>query len=364
MLEDLFSTEFLWNTIGSWVRAVIAFALAFTLLPLVKGLIGAQRRKWDDAGREVPVAIELLMLLVQRTSKLFLFTLALALAVTQLEFPRDVARVVQVAIVLTFWFQVGLWSMAAVRYGIDRRARKDGRVDPSLASSINVIVFVAGVTIWSMALLLALDNLGVQIGPLLAGLGITGIAVALAVQTVLGDLLASMSIALDKPFSVGDALQVDDINGTVEHIGVKSTRLRSVTGEQVIISNTDLLKARVRNNGRMRERRAAFVVNVSWTTPPEMLRAIPGIIAEIVKAQPDTRFDRCHLLGFGDWALRYEVVFHVTTPDYTRYAEAQHAINIAIIERFAQLGIEFAFPGRPYNPDALARMFPPQQGAA
>ena len=151
-------------------------------------------------------------------------------------------------------------------------------------------------------MLLALDNLGFEIKPLLAGLGIGGIAVALAVQTVLGDLLASMSIALDKPFTVGDSLQVDDINGTVEHIGVKSTRLRSVSGEQVIISNADILKSRVRNNGRMRERRSAFVLNVPYGTEPDKLRAIPPAVRDIVETQPRRALrplPSAHLRGLG-----------------------------------------------------------------
>ncbi len=195
-----------------------------------------------------------------------------------------------------------------------------------------------------MAFLLALDNLGVEIKPLLAGLGIGGIAVALAVQTVLSDLLASMSIALDKPFAVGDALQVDDLNGTVEHIGVKSTRLRSLSGEQIIIANADILKSRVRNNGRMRDRRASFFINVSYDTPPDKLKAIPGVVQDIVMKQPKTRFDRCHLLSLTDWALRYETVFFMTVADYALYADVQQAINIQIVEALKQLGVDIAFP--------------------
>ncbi len=248
---------------------------------------------------------------------------------------------------LTFWYQLGRWAMAAVRFAIDRRSQRTGGPDPALSGSLDIIMFIAGLAIWSMAMLLALDNLGVEIKPLLAGLGIGGIAVALAVQTVLGDLLASMSIALDKPFTVGDSLQVDDINGTVEHIGVKSTRLRSVSGEQVIISNADILKSRVRNNGRMRERRSAFVLNVPYGTEPDKLRAIPPAVREIVETQPRARFDRCHLLTFADWALRFEVVFYMTVPDYQAYADVQQAINLAIVEKFASLGVDFAQPTPP-----------------
>ena len=346
-LRDLWQTEFLWNPVGQWVLALVLFGVTFTALPLVKGFIAGKRRKWLESGRAIPTAVEVITLLVAQTSKLFLFTLAVALASTQLSFPARIDRVIRIAIVLTFWFQVGLWGMSAVRYAIDKRARKGSGLDPTLASSIDIIVFIAGLAIWAMAFLLALDNLGVEIKPLLAGLGIGGIAVALAVQTVLGDLLASMSIALDKPFAVGDALQVDDLNGTVEHIGVKSTRLRSLTGEQIIISNADILKSRVRNNGRMRDRRASFFINVSYDTPPEKLREIPGLIQDIVMKQQKVRFDRCHLLAMTDWALRYETVFFTTVADYVVFADAQQAINIEIIEALKRLGVDIAFPYAP-----------------
>ncbi len=212
-------------------------------------------------------------ILAERTSRLFLWGVAIYFAFSQLSFPLRVERAVETATVFIFWFQVGLWAMAAVRYGVDRRRQRNGSPDPARAGSIEIIIFVAGLVIWTMAFLLALDNLGVAIKPLLAGLGIGGIAVALAVQAVLGDLLASMSIALDKPFTVGDSLVIDGFNGTVEHIGVKSTRLRSVSGEQIIMSNADVLRSRVRNYGRLRERRGAIDLTVTYDTPPD---SFPG----------------------------------------------------------------------------------------
>jgi small-conductance mechanosensitive channel len=360
--QEIWHTEFVWNSVGSWSLAVVAFLVTFTALPLVKGYISSRRKKWVQAQRELPLAIEVVAMLVDRTSKLFLFTIAVAFACTFLTFPTRVENVVRVAIVLTFWFQVGLWGMSAVRFAISRRAHK-GALDPTLASSIDIIVFVAGLTVWTMAFLLALDNLGIEIKPLLAGLGIGGIAVALAVQSVLGDLLASVSIALDKPFRVGDPIQVDDVNGTVEHIGVKSTRVRSISGEQIILSNADMLKSRIRNNGRMRERRSAFTLNIVYNTPLEKLRAIPGVVKEIVLAQPRARFDRCHFLTYGEWALRFEVVYFVTVADFAVYADIQQTINLAIFERFEQMGIEFAFPSRPFDP-ALQQSTPPLDSEA
>jgi small-conductance mechanosensitive channel len=184
---------------------------------------------------------------------------------------------------------------------------------------------------------------------LLTGLGIGGIAVALAVQNVLGDLLASVSIALDKPFEVGDALNLDNgYVGTVEAIGIKSTRLRSLSGEQIVMPNSELVKARIRNFGRMRERRAVFNFGVTYSTPRDQLAAIPGIVKQAIEelGQGRTRFDRAHFTTFGDSALNFEVVYFVTTPDYLQYLDVQQAVNLRLVEDFEKRGISFAFPTR------------------
>jgi small-conductance mechanosensitive channel len=336
--------HFFSNSVAAWAVAVVAFFFTFTVLPLVKRFMAVRRRRWQAAGDTHPLAVELTALLVERTSRVFIWMVALWFASTLLYLPSRADRIIYIVIVFSFWFQVGLWGMAAVRYFIERRGRRaGGSATPAQSGSIDIIVFIAGLTIWTMAFLLALDNLGVQIKPLLTGLGIGGVAVALAVQSVLGDVLASMSIALDKPFGIGDSLAVDDIQGTVEHIGVKSTRLRSISGEQIILANADVLKARVRNYGRMRERRSAFRLNVTYDTPPEKLRAIPAAVRAVIEAAPQTRFDRCHFLAFGDWSLQFEVVYYVTVSDYKTYADLQQTINLGILERFAALEVEIAF---------------------
>jgi small-conductance mechanosensitive channel len=286
----------------------------------------------------------------------FLLGAAVWLASRDLIFPPRLERWLTVVLVFLLWMQVALWAMAAVRFAIDaRRARSIGP-DTLLKSSMEVILFAAGILVWGVALLLALDNLGVQIKPLLAGLGIGGIALALAVQTVLADLLASLAIALDKPFGIGDALTIDDCTGTVEHIGVKSTRLRSISGEQIIISNSDLLKARVRNFGRMQERRALFLLDVHYDTPVATLAALPRVVREIIEATPDTRFDRCHLLRCTDAALQFEIVYFVTRSDYRSYADAQQSINLRILERFRAMEVVFpALASRPLRLERSAR---------
>lgn len=169
---------------------------------------------------------------------------------------------------------------------------------------------------------------------------------ALALQNVLGDLFASMSIVFDKPFVLGDFVSVGDLSGTVEHVGLKTTRVRSLSGEQLVFSNSDMLSSRIRNYGRMRERRVAFDIGVVYDTPAPTLRAIPGIVREAVEACDNTRFDRSHLKAFGGSSIDFETVYYMNVPDYAAYMDTQQAINLHLYERFADEGIEFAFPTR------------------
>jgi len=355
-LEKFWQVEFLGNDARSWAIALVTFLVTLIVLPVVKGFISARRRHWAErqesdapqlrATGSAHHAIDLTTLLVEQTGKLFIWSIAIYLGSRDLTFLPKVERFLTIGIVTVFWVQVGLWAMTSVRYAIDLRRKSSAGLDALLTSSIDVILFVAGIVIWAMVLLLALDNLGVAIKPLLAGLGIGGIAVALAVQTVLSDLLASLSIALDKPFAIGDFLTVGESQGTVEHIGVKSTRLRSLSGEQIIMSNTDILKSRVRNYGRMRERRAVFQFGVSYDTDPKALAAIPGMVREIVEATPDTRFDRCHFLTYAASTLQFEVVFYATKPEFNVYADAQQRINLEIFERLREMKVNLTPPNR------------------
>lgn len=337
--REIGEITFLGNTLTHWVVALAIFLVTFTVLPIIKGYISARRRKWIQSNTELPAAIQIITLLIDRTKRLFLWTLAVYLASQQLELPPRVERAFDVVMVLSFWLQVGLWGMTAVRFAINRRSE---RANEALKGSIEIVMFVAGLLLWGMVFLLALDNLGVEIKPLLAGLGIGGIAVALAVQNVLGDLLASMSIALDKPFVAGEFIAVDDFMGTVEHIGVKSTRLRSLSGEQIYMSNADILKSRIRNQTRKWEQRIVFTVGVSYDTPADLVRQVPPLVRSIIESQEKTRFDRCHFMNLADAALQFETVYFVTVSDFNTYADIQQEINLAILQKFRDLGIPFA----------------------
>ncbi len=209
---------------------------------------------------------------------------------------------------------------------------------------MDIINFVARLIVWSLLILVALDNFGVNITALLAGLGVGGVAVALALQNVLGDLFASLSIALDKPFVVGDSLAMDAFVGKVEHIGIKTTRLRSETGEQIILSNADILKSRVRNYGRAQEQRALATIRVAYETPSDQLRKIPALLESIVREQENARFERCHLKTLGDSALHFELSYFVQQPNLNPLLDLQQTVNFRIIEEFRRYGRRIRLP--------------------
>jgi small-conductance mechanosensitive channel len=341
-LNELLDLTILGNLIGDWALALLAFLVTFTVLPLIRSYVA--RRARGESGATHSVVVELILRLIPRTSRVFLWIVAIRVAETFLVLPPGVHRALTVLLLVVTWMQIGIWAMVTVSYLLDRQRRRRGEQDTGFVSSLAVINFMAGLAIWSLVALLALDNLGINITALVAGLGIGGIAIALAVQTILGDLLASLSITLDKPFAVGDNVVVDDCSGQVEHIGIKSTRIRSVNGEQIILANADLLKSRLRNFGRMEERRGVMSIGIAYETPREKVARVAGIIEAAIRSQAGVRFERCHFRDFGAYALNFEAVFFVLQPKLDALMEAQHGINLRLLEAFATHGIEFAYP--------------------
>lgn len=341
-LEELGRTVFLGNDLTAWTKAAVQFAVWFTVLPIAKRFVTHRLQKLDPHKSSAP--LELALDLLKRTTRTFLVVVAAYLAIQWLEVPARFDKWLDATLLLFVWLQVAMWGTAAVRFFVDRRLKRDAEEAKESAASMNILRFVGTAAVWAIAALLLLANLGVDVTALVAGLGVGGIAVALAVQNVLGDLLASLSIALDKPFKVGDFLILGQEMGTVEYIGIKSTRLRSLSGEQIVIANADLLSSRVRNYGRMYERRVVFKIGIIYETPREKIEAVPGILKAAIEAQDRTRFDRAHFLSFGAFSLDYEAVYHVLDPGYNVYADIQQAINLRIYEEFAQRGIEFAYP--------------------
>lgn len=335
---------FLDQPLSLWALAVAALLATVGALHLLERLaIGRIRRfaettrtGWDD------LAVEIL----GDTRGFFVLAVGAFVGAQVLALPERFEDPVEVAVVLALLLQAGLWAGTAIRFLVGHYRRQELDSDPAAVTTMSAVGFVGRLVVWSVILLLALDNVGVDVTALIAGLGVGGIAVALAVQNILGDLFASLAIVLDKPFVIGDFLAVDDAVGNVEHIGLKTTRLRSLSGEQLVFSNKDLLSSRIRNFGRMRERRVVFELGVTYDTPRDVAARIPDLIRAALEPHEDVRVDRCHLKELGDWSLVYETVYYVEDPAYNRYMDIQQAVNLELLERFREEGIEFAFPTR------------------
>lgn len=344
--------HFYGNPLYDWIAAiavsvVLALALYFVLRLLIRRLSG-----W--AGKTASGFDDFVIDIVSRTRFLFLLVVAFYFGLQYLELPLKATRLIEHVAVIALLVQAALWGNRGIALWLADYMKRHRDTDAAGATTVSVLGFIARVVMWSVLVLMILENLGFNITTLVASLGIGGIAAALAVQSILGDIFASLSIALDKPFAIGDFIVVDEAMGTVEYIGLKTTRLRSLGGEQIIFSNADLLKSRVRNHKRMYERRVVFDFGVAYQTPHAKLERIPVMLREIVAVQPKTRFDRAHFKEYGDSSLIFEAVYYVQDPDYNLYMDIQQTINLAIFHRFGQEGVEFAYPIRaPYQNRAI-----------
>lgn len=198
--------------------------------------------------------------------------------------------------------------------------------------------------VWGIGLIFMLDNFGFKVSSIIAGLGIGGIAIAMACQTILTDLFSSFAIIFDRPFEIGDFIIVDQYLGSVEHIGIKTTRIRSLGGEELVFSNSDLTKTRIRNFKRMDKRRIIFQFGITYDTATDQLQQIPEIIKNIITGIEKTSFDRAHFFSFGNSGLIYEVVYYVLSNDYNIYMDIQQELNISLKKELENKGIKFAFP--------------------
>jgi small-conductance mechanosensitive channel len=328
--------------IEMWLIAITVVIVTFLLLKLIMSLL--VRRLERVAKRTSTPIDDGILSVINKTQWWLLALLALYAGALFVELPAGVAQLLDKVLVIALLVQFGIWGGAALKFTLEIYRQRQMKKDPAGVTALNAIGMFASGLLWLALILLALDNLGYNVTALIAGLGVGGVAVALAVQNILGDLFASLSILIDKPFVVGDFLIVDDYLGSVEHVGLKTTRIRSLSGEQLVFSNSDLLKSRLRNYGRMYERRVAFTIGVTYDSTREQLQKIPLIMRTAIEEQDKIRFDRCHFCKYGDYALIFETVYYVLDPDYNLYMDIQQAINLQINEAFEQQGIEFAYP--------------------
>ena len=347
------------NALSAWLIALGLTLVVMLALPAIQGQI--RRRLQSRAAQQDAVISRYAVEIVGGTRRSIMFLVAIFVGARALDLPAKIDATLTTVTAVALLLQTTLWALEAFNVWVTRYEQRARARDAGDATIVGLISFVGRTAICAIAALMILDNLGFNITTLVASLGIGGIAIALAVQNVLADLFASLSIGLDKPFVVGDFIIVGDMMGTVEHVGLKTTRLRSLSGEQLIFSNTDLLQSRIRNYKRMYERRIVFTFGVLYDTPRDALGRLPGIVREIIESQDGVRFDRAHFFSFGDSSLDFEVVYYVLDADFNHYMDIQQAINLAMIDRFVELGVAFAFPTRTLHIESMPRTAPTAQ---
>ena len=328
------------NSIQAWLVSLAIATGAFIVLRLIEQVLIVRLERLTR--RTHTVIDDVVIGGLRKTKLLYLIVLSLVLGSLSLTLPPNVRSILWKGAIVATLIQGGIWLSAALGVWLERY--RESEDDASDRMTMSALGFLGRVALWATVVLLILENVGIDVTALVAGLGIGGVAIALAVQNILGDLFASLSIVLDKPFVLGDFVVVGDLAGSVEHIGIKTTRVRSLSGEQLVFSNADMLTSRIRNYGRMEQRRVVFSIGVTYQTPPDKLERIPQLIRRAIEAQTDVRFDRSHFSSFGDSSLNFETVYYVGSPDYTVHMDILQAINLAICRAFADEGIEFAYP--------------------
>lgn len=335
-----------WMVENTPAEVAIAGAITCGVLLLIAVVVGFARRKLHDAEETASDLDDFLLDLVRRTNFALIVLPAIYVGARVLILPAAAGSLLHTLMRLSLIAQGALWSAAVVDLFLRRYHRRRVETDPAAITTIRAFRFGAITAVWTVALLVALDNLGVDVTALITGLGIGGVAVALATQNILGDLFASLSIVLDKPFVVGDFIRSGEQMGVVERIGLKTTRIRSLSGEQLVLSNSDLLQSRIQNYKRMEERRVLFRLGVVYQTPAALLAGIPSMVSSIIESAGAVRLDRAHFAAFGDSSYDFEFVYYVLSSDYNIYMDTQQTINLSIVEAFEREGIAFAYPTR------------------
>lgn len=329
---------------GHYVEFLAFAVVSYFFLWVIKNVLISTLRKISQ--KTTSYIDDLIVDTIYCTRQYFIMALALFLGSKVLSLGPDTVGIINKTMLFVGAFQVISWGKAFINGWMKLTLRKRN-YDPAAKMSLDFVGILAKFGFISIVILFMLNNMGVDVTTFVTGLGIGGVAIALATQRILGDLFSSLSIVMDKPFVVGDPVNVaPDISGQIEQVGLKTTRIKSTTGEQIIISNSDLLAARIRNFKRMEERRVAFFLGVSYGSSREKLKLLPGLFEELIKSHPSTRFDRVHLVRFGTSSLDFEIVYFMTVPDYLVFADTHQAILYGIMEILETQGVELARPAQ------------------
>lgn len=341
MVQDFFDKTFWGNSVTIYLTAFVIFIICFAIIKVFKKIVLTKLKKWAEKTKTT--LDDFLIKEIEKTIIPLLYYGGFYLALTTLTLnPRIESIFNKVSVILvTFFFLRVITS--TINYAINIFFKKKGH-DESKRKELKGITTILSFLIWTIGFVFLLDNLGFNISAVIAGLGIGGIAIALAAQTILGDLFSYFIIFFDRPFEIGDFITVGDKSGTVEFIGIKTTRLRAIGGEQLIFANKDLTNSRIHNYKKMEKRRVVFTLGVIYQTTAAQLAEIPAIVKNIIQSQADTIFDRGNFASFGDSSLNFEFVYYVNSPDYSKYMNIQENINLKIFEEFEKRKIEFAYP--------------------
>lgn len=349
-VDELLAREILGNDAVRWAIALITAVSIIVALVVLKRIAIARLKRRAD--RSAAPYDDVLVRVIEDTRASTMFAAGVAAGARTLALPEQADLWLGRALFAVLAFQAGLWATHAVRVIFELRRLARGEADGHAHRTVGAaLVFVTRLLVWTVVVLSILSNLGLEVSTLIAGLGIGGLAAALAVQNVLTELVAAFSIYLDRPFDLGDFIEVDSFLGTVERIGWRTTHLRSISGEQIILANSDLSKARIRNHARMGDRRVVFTISVPYDTTATKLERVPAILREEIERLDRVRFDRSHLVAFAESAIQFETVYFVLAADYLEYAERNQRVLLAVHRRFEDEGIELAIPTRTVRVD-------------
>jgi len=337
----LMDAIFFENTLQSYLIVVGTIVLGVFVIRLFKRSILAWLRR---LAKKSPTTFDDFLLQGISTALLPLLYFGVCyFALQSLVLPGWVSRALDVAGMFLWTFLITRLVIFSIHYFLKNYLRRRGQGDSGIQQLKGITLILSG-ALWIIAILFFISNLGYNVATLLTGLGIGGIAIALATQNIIADLFNYFVLFFDRPFEVGDFIVVEDKSGTIESIGIKTTRIRALSGEQLVFSNTDLTNSRLHNFKRMQRRRVVFTLQVTYDTTKEQLTRIPAIIREAITGQPDTLFDRAHFASFNESSLLFEAVYFVLSDDFNKYMDIQQAMNLYIFEAFKDEGIEFAYP--------------------
>lgn len=348
-MKDWLQYIFLGNTIQNWLIAIGIMLLLMLMIRIIRNIVLARLKKWAE--KTHTSLDDFIILMVEKSVLPILNIVAIYTGLQYLTLSTKVQRVLYIVLAIVITFYIIRLITTVISHSLSVYLSKRGH-EPAKKLQLRGIMIVVHIIIWCIGLIFLFDNLGYDVTAVVTGLGIGGIAIALAVQKILGDLFSYFVIFFDRPFEIGDFITVDNFKGTVEHVGLKTTRLRSLSGEELVFSNTDLTNSRLHNFKKMMRRRIVFKIGVTYQTSQQHLKQIPEIITNIITRIPNATLDRTHFFAFGDFSMDYETVYFVESGDYIEYMNIQQQINLELNEAFNAAGIQFAYPTQTVFVDA------------